>query len=151
MYKVSIDSETFFVPDEVSYKQYYKINKLFSELKVKSSDFANIEDNNGLEFTFKIGSVLKTLFDTGKIPEFFATILIPEGQKKWDESVMLSSDTLEVMENLTDTQMIGIAEDFLSGRGSLIGSILNSLEILMKKNGLSEPKLKSEKKELVEN
>ena len=149
MYEVPIGDEVFYLPKEVSYKQYYKINTLFSEIAVKSADFADLDSSDGLAITFKVGVVLKRLFDSGKIPVFFAVILVPKGENRWREEFM-AEEKLEVFEDLTDTQMFGVIESFLAGRGVLIGNIMTSLESWMKKNKLSIPKLEKEILEAVE-
>lgn len=147
---VVISGKSFEVPEEITYKQYRHIVKLFQSLKV---DFEKLVragklDGNKVSVAFQVSDVLEALVEQDKLPEFFATLLVPSEDLKdgkvWQETNIESYKT--IMEDLGDRAFVSMLKDFLAGRTDLIIDFVSYLGTFMKENSLSLTNLNSEEK-----
>jgi hypothetical protein len=121
----------FVVPEEVTYRQYYKLNKLLGD----AFDFGDMSEVN-------IALIVKALFEKDLLPDVFATLLIPTGVSVWKEEYLESNRNVFI--DIGDKTAVEILESFLSGRGNLIESILNFFDNFLnqKEQSISESKQK---------
>lgn len=118
-----LNGKEYEVPTEISYRQYYKLSLLLSDL-----DMAKVKSEKGINFQ----EVLRFLFNDDKLPEFFATLLVPKNEKVWKEENLKDKENFL---DIGDTTAVEILKDFLSGRGNLIASITDYFQkFLTEKN-----------------
>src|ERR1035437_3380015 len=114
----TIGGAEYYVPDEISAEQYQYITALLDEAKIKPSEVVKIGDTERT-ISVSAGEVLFTLSSGGKIPKFFAILLVPKGDVYWDEK-LIGDDNLKNMKRIGDKTAIEVLNDFLSGRADLI-------------------------------
>ncbi|MFA5715620.1 MAG: hypothetical protein WC998_07765 [Candidatus Paceibacterota bacterium] len=150
---VVISGKSFEVPEEITYKQYRHITRLFQSLKIDFEKLVKAGKMNGdkINVAFQVSDVLEALMEQDKLPEFFATLLVPSEDlrdgKVWRETNIESYKTL--MEDLGDRAFVSMLKDFLAGRTDLIVDFVSYLGTFMKENSLSLPSLNEEEKLVV--
>lgn len=137
----------YYVPEEISYDQWEKINSLLDDAKINLLQEVDIANTNGkTKVSASVGAILQKLFKAKLLPSFFATILIPVGKETWDED--LYEKQLPTMNKIGDKTALEVAVLFLSGRSELIVTITNYLVNLFKENNFSQ--IKSQIENVVE-
>ncbi len=126
--------QEFAVPEEITYRQYYKLTNLLGDL-VDIKDLKSDEVN--------LGILLKKLFEKDLLPDVFATLLIPTGSSVWKEEFL--TKYRDVFIDIGDKTAVEILRSFLSGRESLIESILSFFENFLTQKEQSVKGLKAKK------
>lgn len=132
----NVNDKLFVVPKEITHRQYFRIAAMFKELGIKTNEVMDKPKYDSateeLDLNFKAGSTLNKLLAGGKIPEFFATILIPDGERIWKEEFLEPSR--KIMEDIGDVTALEVVQSFLSGRADLIVGLWGFFNDFMKKN-----------------
>jgi hypothetical protein len=133
----TVKGKEFEVPKEITHRQYFRIVTLLKEAGINTGDVLDKTDiaavgDNEAEFDFKTGDIFSKLITTGKVPLFFSTILVPEGETLWKKEY--ADDHLELMEDIGDVTALEVAQDFLSGRVNLIVGLWSYFDNFLKKN-----------------
>ena len=109
---------------------------MFKDLGIKSSEVMDSpkldRETNEIEMNFKAGDTLKRMLVAGKMPEFFATVLVPEGEKIWKKEYVV--EHLELMEDIGDATALEIVGIFLTGRANLIVNLWEIFIAFLNKN-----------------
>ena len=125
MVKIVIEGTTFSVPEEIIYRQYKHVAKIFKSLKADVSQILEAKANGStINFSLSISDVIEAMIEQDKLPELLATILVPEGQI-WEVSFV--EKYKDKMEIIGDKTFMEIAKDFLAGRTDLIQDIVSFL------------------------
>jgi len=115
---VKLDNGSYVLPEEISYRQYYKVNKLFNELEINFKDIFNVgkeEGSNNIEILIGLGTLMSKLLESDKLPVMFSTLLIREkaGEPlKWVEAEAMSESYIGDMYDLTDGTMLDILQSY---------------------------------------
>lgn len=133
-----ISGKEFYVPAEISYRQYFAINELLKSVKIDPLSLGKLkETEEKTEIKLNGTIVYSALMAEGKLPEFFATLLVPKDAEKWQPEFL--SQNKDLMFDIGDKTMLEVLESFLSGRADLIDTILNFLlPLIAKKTQLLE-------------
>lgn len=134
-----LGDKSFTVPEEVTYRQYFELSKLLDGIDLNSFR-KQTEDG----FTIDVQAVKDALFKEHKIPKFFATLLVPTGESAWKQS--FAKDHEELFMDIGDVSGTQVIQDFLSGRGNLIQSILDYFLTFLKRNEELNQELNPSKK-----
>lgn len=136
---IKLNDKAFTVPEEVTYRQYYELSKLLDGVDLNS--FRKKNDNG--ENVIDVQAIKDVLFKEHKIPKFFATLLVPSGESTWKPS--FAKDNEELFMDIGDVSGTEVIQDFLSGRGNLIQSILDYFLNFLTKNEELNQKLSPSK------
>lgn len=129
----SVKGKNFILPDEVAYNQYYNINKILEDAKISVNDLADIKERGSkIKMSFGIGKVLNAILAQNKIPEFLATLLIPEGAECWEPEMV--AENKDILMYMGDKSIMEMVQGFLSGRADLIIEIILYFQNFMTEN-----------------
>lgn len=136
----TIKGEKFYLPEELDYVQWKHVKIVMSKAGITLKDLTALNDEaKKVDIKATIGKVIDVFTEKDLIPIFFAIILIPKDAEYWEEKYI---ENFETMKRIGDKTMGEVLVRFLSGRESLVITIMDFLTNFLSGLTKSEKKLK---------